>query len=77
VVVSRRKTGSFAGTKVFEVVANMDRLKEEVLPHVQGVDVALATFGVGKGRARMPEGELRKIEITYPHARSRNWSHIR
>jgi hypothetical protein len=39
----------------------MDRLEEEV-------DVALAAFGVGKGSAKMPEEEVRKIEIAYPKA---------
>ncbi len=68
VVVARRKTGTFADPKVSEVVVNMDRLEEEVAPHVQGVDVALAAFGVGKGSAKMPEGEVRKIEIAYPQA---------
>jgi uncharacterized protein YbjT (DUF2867 family) len=68
VVVTRRKTDTFADTKVAEVVVNMDRLEEEVAPHAQGVDVALAAFGVGKGSAKMPEEEVRKIEIAYPHA---------
>src|ERR1700691_5766431 len=39
-----------------------------VAPHAQGVDVALAAFGVGKGSAKMPEEEVRKIEIAYPQA---------
>ena len=68
VVVTRRKTVAFADPKVFEVVVNMDRLEEEVAPHAQGVDVALAAFGVGKGSAKMPEDEVRKIEIAYPQA---------
>jgi uncharacterized protein YbjT (DUF2867 family) len=68
VVVTRRKTGAFADSKVFEVVVNMDHLEEEVAPHAQGVDVALAAFGVGKGSAKMPEAELRKVEIAYPLA---------
>jgi hypothetical protein len=50
------------------MVVNMDRLEEEVAPHAQGVDVALAAFGVGKGSAKMPEEEVRKIEIAYPQA---------
>ncbi len=65
VVVTRRKTDAFADPKVSEVVVNMDRLEEEVAPHAQGVDVALAAFGVGKGSAKMPEEEVRKIEIAY------------
>jgi uncharacterized protein YbjT (DUF2867 family) len=68
VVVTRRKTDAFAAPKVFEVVVNMDRLEEEVEPHALGADVALAAFGVGKGSAKMPEKEVRKIEIAYPHA---------
>jgi uncharacterized protein YbjT (DUF2867 family) len=68
VVVTRRKTDVFAAPKVFEVIVNMDRLAEEVAPYVQGVDVALAAFGVGKGSAKMPEEEVRKIEIAYPEA---------
>ena len=68
VVVTRRKTDAFADPKVSEVVVNMDRLEEEVAPHAQGVDVALAAFGVGKGSAKMPEEEVRKIEIAYQTA---------
>ena len=68
VVVTRRKTDAFADPKVFGVVVNMDRLEDEVAPHAQGVDVALAAFGVGKGSAKMPEEEVRKIEIAYPEA---------
>ena len=68
VVVTRRKTGAFADPKISEIVVNMDRLEEEVAPHAQGVDIALAAFGVGKGSAKMPEEDVRKIEITYPQA---------
>ena len=68
VVVTRRKTGMFADAKVSEVVVNMDRLEEEVARHVGGVDVALAAFGVGKGTAKMPDKEVRKVEIGYPQA---------
>ena len=68
VVVTRRKTDAFGDSKVSEVVVNMDRLEEEIAPHAQGVDVALAAFGVGKGSAKMPEEEVRKIEVTYPQA---------
>jgi uncharacterized protein YbjT (DUF2867 family) len=63
VVVTRRKTDTFADPKVSEVVVKIDRLEEEVVPHAQGVDVALVAFGVGKGSAKMPEDEVRKIEI--------------
>ena len=68
VAVTRRQTGAFADPKVFEVVVNMDRLEEEVTPQAQGVDVALAAFGVGKGSAKMAEEEVRKIEIAWPQA---------
>lgn len=68
VVVTRRKTDAFADPKVSEVIVNMDRLEEEVAPHVQGIDITLVAFGVGSGSARMPEAELRKIEIAYPQA---------
>jgi uncharacterized protein YbjT (DUF2867 family) len=68
VVVTRRKTDAFAHPKVFDVVVNMERLEEEVESHAYGVDVALAAFGVGKGSAKMPDEEVRKIEIAYPEA---------
>ena len=68
VVVTRRKTEAFASPKITDVVVNMDRLEEEVAPYVQGVDIALAAFGVGKGSAKMPEAEVHKIEIAYPEA---------
>ncbi len=68
VVVTRRKTDAFTHPKVSEVVVNMDRLEDEVAPHAQGVDVALAAFGVGKGSAKMAEQDVRKIEIAYPLA---------
>ncbi len=60
VVVTRRKTDAFADSKVSEVVVNMERLEVEVAPHAQGVDVALAAFGVGKGSAKMPDEEVRR-----------------
>ncbi len=68
IVVTRRKTDAFTDPKVFEAVVNMDRLEEELPAYSQGVDVALAAFGVGKGSAKMPEEELRKIEVAYPLA---------
>src|SRR5262249_7234514 len=58
----------FADPKVSGLVVNMDRLEEEIAPHARGVDVALAAFGVGKGSAKMPEEEVRKIEVAYPQA---------
>jgi len=68
VVVTRRKMEAFADPKVYGVVVSMDRLEEEIAPHAQGVDVALAAFGIGKGSAKMPEEEVRKIEVAYPQA---------
>ena len=68
VLVTRRKVDTFADPKVCVVVVNMNRLEEEIAPHAQGVDVALAAFGVGKGSAKMPEEEVRKIEVAYPQA---------
>lgn len=68
VVVTRRKTGAFSDPKVSEVVVDMDHLDEQVAPHVRGVDVALAAFGVGKGSASMPDAEVHKIEVEYPTA---------
>ncbi len=68
VVVTRRRTNAFADSKVSELVVHMDRLEEEVAPHAQGVDIALAAFGVGKGSAKMADEEVRKVEIAYPHA---------
>lgn len=68
VVVTRRKTDAFKSPKVTEVVVDMERLEEEVAPHARGVDVALAAFGVGKGSAKMPDDEVRKVEVRYPEA---------
>ena len=33
----------------------MDNLREEIAPHANGVDIALAAFGVGKGSAKMAD----------------------
>lgn len=68
VVVTRRKTDAFADTKLSEIVVNMDRLEDEVSSYAQGMDIALAAFGVGRGSASMPEDQVRKIEIAYPQA---------
>ena len=68
VVVTRRKIDAFADPKVTRVVINMDRLEGEIAQHARGVDIALAAFGVGKGSAKMPEEEVRKIEVAYPQA---------
>lgn len=68
VLVTRRRTGLFPDPKVAEVVVNMDRLEEEAAPHVAGVDLALAAFGVGRGSATLPDEEVRRIEVEYPTA---------
>ena len=68
VVVTRRKTDAFADPKVSEVVVNMDRLQEEVAPHAQGVDVALAAFGVGKAARRCPRRRCARSKMAYPQA---------
>jgi len=68
VVVTRRNVAELANPKVRQVVANMDKLEEELAPHARGVDIALAAFGVGKGSAKMADEEVRKVEITYPTA---------
>lgn len=68
VLVTRRKTDAFIDPKVSEVVINMDRLEQELSPHAQGINIALAAFGVGKGSAKMPEDDVRRIEVTYPQA---------
>jgi uncharacterized protein YbjT (DUF2867 family) len=68
IVVTRRTVAELANPKVQQVVVNMDKLEEELAPHARGVDIALASFGVGKGSAKMADEEVRKIEITYPTA---------
>src|SRR6478672_425619 len=68
VLVTRRKMDAFGDPKVSELVVNMDRLEDEVAPHAQGVDVALAAFGVGKGSAKMTDEEVRRVEVAYPRA---------
>ena len=68
VVVTRRKMDASADAKVSGVVVNLDRLEEEIASHIQGIDIALAAFGVGKGSAKMPEVEVRTIEVAYPQA---------
>jgi NADPH:quinone reductase-like Zn-dependent oxidoreductase len=62
VVVTRRKTDVFAAPKVFEVIVNMDQLEEEVAPYAQGVDVALAAFGVGKAARRCPRRRCARLK---------------
>lgn len=68
VVVTRRTTGAFTDPKVSEVIVDMNRLEEEAAPHAQGIDIALAAFGVGRGSARMSDDEVHRIEVGYPKA---------
>ena len=68
VVVTRRNVADLANPKVQQVVVNMDRMEEELAPYTTSVDIALAAFGVGKGSAKMPDEQVRKIEVTYPTA---------
>src|SRR3954452_4898304 len=67
-VVTRRRVAALASPKVQQVVVNMDNLEEEVAARAQGVGIALAAFGVGKGSAKMADEEVRKLEVTYPTA---------
>ncbi len=72
VVVNRRQTDEFKGTtKVREVVVpDMDKLAETVEPAAReaGATVGFCAIGVGKGSQKMPEAEVRKIEVRYPEA---------
>ncbi len=68
IIVTRRNVAELASSKVQRMVVNMDKPAEELAPHVKGVDLALAAFGVGKGSAKMADAEVRTIEITYPTA---------
>jgi len=67
-VATRRHVAELDSPKVRQVVVNMDTLEGQLAPHAQGVDIALAAFGVGKGSAQMPDDEVRTIEVTYPSA---------
>ena len=62
VVVTRRNVAELANPKVQQVVVNMDKLEEELAPHANGVDIALAAFGVGQGSAKMADEDVRKME---------------
>jgi aspartate-semialdehyde dehydrogenase len=61
VVVTRRKTD--ADPKISEVVVNMDRLEEEVAPHAQGVDVALAAFGSATAARKCPRRRCARSKL--------------
>jgi uncharacterized protein YbjT (DUF2867 family) len=62
VVVTRRKTGAFADPKVADVVVNMDRLEQEVAPHAQGIDVALAGSASARAAPRCPRRRCARLK---------------
>jgi uncharacterized protein YbjT (DUF2867 family) len=72
VVVNRRRTNEFKGiAKAREVVVpGMDKLAEatECAAREAGATVGFCAIGVGKGSQKMPEAEVRKIEVHYPEA---------
>jgi hypothetical protein len=72
VVVNRRQTDVFVGMpKVREVVVpDLDKLAEAVESAAReaGATVGFCAIGVGKGSRKMPEAEVRKIEVQYPEA---------
>jgi uncharacterized protein YbjT (DUF2867 family) len=68
VVVTRRNVPDLADPKVRQLMIEMDALDKELAPHAAGIDIALAAFGVGKGSAKMPDEDVRRIEVTYPTA---------
>ena len=72
VVVNRRRTDEFGDKlKVREVVVpDMDKLAEavELAAREAGATVGFCAIGVGKGSQKMPEAEVRKIEVQYPEA---------
>ena len=72
VVVNRRQTDDFKTMpKVREVVVpDMDKLDEtvELAAREAGVTVGFCAIGVGKGSQKMPEAEVRKVEVQYPEA---------
>jgi uncharacterized protein YbjT (DUF2867 family) len=72
VVVNRRHSDEFNGmVKVRElVVPDMGKLAEAVEPAVRdaGATVGFCAIGVGQGSQRMPEAQVRRIEVQYPEA---------
>jgi uncharacterized protein YbjT (DUF2867 family) len=72
VVVNRRQADEFIDTpKVSEVVVpDMDKLAETVESTAReaGATVGFCAIGIGKGSLKMPEAEVRKIEVQYPEA---------
>lgn len=72
VVVNRRQTGEFTSPpKLRElVVSDMDKLGESVESAVRetGATVGFCAIGVGRGSLKMPEAQVRRIEVQYPEA---------
>jgi uncharacterized protein YbjT (DUF2867 family) len=72
VVVNRRQIDDFKRMpKVREVVVpDMDKLAEAAESAAREADatVGFCAIGVGKGSQKMPEAEVRKIEVQYPEA---------
>ena len=72
VVVNRRQTDEFKGfSKVREVaVPDLEKLAEvaESAARDAGATVGFCAIGVGSGGRRMPDAEVRKIEVKYPEA---------
>jgi hypothetical protein len=70
--LNRRQTEEFNGIpKVREVVVpDMNKLAEAVEPAAReaGATVGFCAIGVGKASQKMPEAEVRKIEVQYPEA---------
>lgn len=72
VVVNRRRTGQFEGASTVRevVVPDMDELAEaaEHAASEVGAAVGFCAIGVGKGSRKMPDSQVRKVEIEYPAA---------
>jgi uncharacterized protein YbjT (DUF2867 family) len=72
VVVNRRHTDDFKGMPTVRevVVPDMDKLAEAVESAARqaSATVGFCAIGVGKGSQKMPEAEVRKIEVQYPEA---------
>ncbi len=72
IAVTRRPTGAFKNMpKVRELVLpDMNALGEAVAHAAReaGATVSFCAMGVGQGSRKMPEAEVRKIEVQYPSA---------
>jgi uncharacterized protein YbjT (DUF2867 family) len=72
VVVNRRQTDEFGDIPKMRVVVvpDMDKLAETVEPAAReaSATVGFCAIGVGKGSQKMPEAQVRKIEVQYPEA---------